>query len=345
MSFKAEITRRSFVKNTTLAGLGLSLIPGFAYAAKALPINGKRIGIIGLDTSHSVAFTKAINTSPTNFNDYLVVAAYPFGTQTIASAADRIPKYTVEVQKHGVKIVDSITELLREVDVVLLETNDGRLHLSQALQVIDAGKPLFIDKPIAADLSSAAKIFRHAKEKKVPVFSSSSLRYMPNVKEVLSGKYGKVKGANTYSPATIEPTHPNLYWYGIHGVETLFTVMGPNCRSVSQVSTEFSDVVTGIWEDGRIGTFTGLRNGISDFGGTCFCEKEIVQLGPFTGYNPLLEEIIKFFTTGIAPVSALETMQILAFMDAAEESSKQQSKLIQLTDIYKKQRLDMRDFS
>ena len=344
MSFKERITRRSFVKNTTLTGLGLSLIPGLAYADISRPKKGKRIGIIGLDTSHSVAFTKAINGKPADFNDYVVVAAYPFGTQTIASAAERIPKYTAEVQKHGVKIVDSITELLRQVDVVLLETNDGRLHLSQALQVIDAGKPLFIDKPIAASMLGAAKIFKHAKEKNVPIFSSSSLRYMPNVKAVLSGKFGQVKGANTYSPASTEPTHPKLYWYGIHGVETLFTVMGPNCKSVSQVSTEFTDVVTGIWEDGRIGTFTGLRNGISDFGGTCFCEKEIVQLGPFTGYNPLLEEIIKFFSTGIAPVSALETMQILAFMDAADESLKLQSKLIDLTDIYKRQRLNIGDF-
>lgn len=344
MSFKARITRRSFVKNTTLTGLGLSLIPGLAYADESRPKKGKRIGVIGLDTSHSVAFTKTINTTPANFNDYVVVAAYPFGTQTIPSAAERIPKYTEEIQKYGVKIVNSITELLRQVDVVLLETNDGRLHLSQALQVIDAGKPLFIDKPIAASMLGAAKIFKHAKEKKVPVFSSSSLRYMPNVQTVLSGKYGKVKGANTYSPANIEPTHPKLYWYGIHGVETLFTVMGPNCKSVSQVSTEFSDVVTGVWDDGRIGTFTGLRNGVSDFGGTCFCEKEVVQLGPFTGYNPLLAEIIKFFSTGIAPVSSLETMQILAFMDAAEESSRQQSKLVSLADIYKRQQIDITQF-
>ncbi len=341
MSFKAHITRRSFVKSTALTGLGLSLIPGLAYADQSLPKKGKRIGIIGLDISHSVAFTKAINTTPANFDDYVVVAAYPFGTRTIPSAAERIPKYTAEVQKYGVKIVDSITELLRLVDVVLLETNDGRMHVSQALQVIDSGKPLFIDKPIAASMLGAAKIFRYAKEKKVPIFSSSSLRYMPNVKAVLSGKFGQVKGANTYSPATIEPTHPKLYWYGIHGVETLFAVMGPNCKSVSQVSTEFTDVVTGIWEDGRIGTFTGLRTGAADFGGTCFCEKEIVQLGPFTGYNPLLEEIIKFFNTGIAPVSALETMQILAFMDAAEESSKQQSKLIDLAHIYKRQQIDV----
>ncbi|WP_017259247.1 Gfo/Idh/MocA family protein [Pedobacter arcticus] len=341
MRFKKYISRRNFLKNTTLTGLGIGLMPSFLYADQMPAIKGKRIGIIGLDTSHSLAFTKAINTNPSDFDNYQVVAAYPFGSQTIKSASERIPKYTEDVQKYAVKIVASITELLRQVDVVLLETNDGRMHLSQALQVINAGKPLFIDKPIAASLLDAAKIFSTAKQKNVPVFSSSSLRYMPGVQRVLSGAFGEVKGVSTYSPATLEVTHPDLYWYGIHGVEMLFSVMGPNCKSVSQVSTEFTDVVTGIWDDGRIGTFTGLRTGKADFGGTCFCEKELVQLGPFTGYNPLLKEVIKFFSTGIAPVSALETMQILAFMDAAEESKQQQAQLISLQSIYKKNGLDI----
>lgn len=339
MSFKEQITRRNFLRNTTLTGLGIGLMPSLIFANESLPIRGKRIGIIGLDTSHSLAFTKAINTNPSNYNDYQVVVAYPFGTQTIASATERIPKYTQGIQQYGVKIADSITELLREVDVVMLETNDGRMHLPQALQVINAGKPLFIDKPIAASMVDAAKIFREAKKKEVPIFSSSSLRYMPNVQKVKLGEFGEVKGASTFSPATLEPTHPDLYWYGIHGVETLFAVMGPNCKSVSQVSTESTDVITGVWADGRVGTFTGYRNGRADFGGTCFCEEEVVQLGPYTGYEPLLKEIIEFFSSGIPPVLPVETMQILAFMDAASESKTQLSKLIDLESIYKTQGL------
>lgn len=337
MIFKNHITRRNFIRSTGITSLGLSVAPSLVWASQPGKETGKRIGIIGLDTSHSVAFTKAINAAPPDFDDYKVVAAYPFGSQTIPSAAERIPKYTDEVQKHGVKIVNSITELLQQVDVVLLETNDGRMHLPQALQVINAGKPLFIDKPIAASLLDAVKIFSVAQQKNVPVFSSSSLRYMPNVRTVVSGKYGKVTGAHTYSPATLEATHPDLYWYGIHGVETLFAVMGPHCKSVSSVATSSADVVTGIWEDGRIGVFSGLRTGKSDFGGTCFCENEVVQLGPYTGYEPLLKEIIQFFKTGIAPVSPTETLQILAFMDAAAESKKQLSKLIDLESIYKTQ--------
>ena len=330
------ITRRSFLRNTSLTGFGISVMPSLLFANMPKPVKGKRIGIIGLDTSHAISFTKAINSNPADFNDYQIVAAYPFGSQTIASAAERIPKYTQQVQEFGVKIVNSITELLRQTDVILLETNDGRMHLSQALQVINAGKPLFIDKPIAASLLDANKIFKAASEKGVPVFSSSSLRYMPNVEKVVEGNYGKVLHANTYSPATMEPTHPDLYWYGIHGVETLFTVMGPRCESLVRVSTDKTDVVTGIWDGDRIGTFTGFRNNRTDFGGTCFCEKGAIELGPYTGYTPLLNKIIEFFSSGVAPVSPVETMQILAFMDAADESKKWGSRRINLKDIYKK---------
>src|SRR5690606_36004553 len=121
--------------------------------------NEKRIGIIGLETSHSVALAKSINQNPEQYRNFKVAAAYPYGTRTIPSATDRIPKYTEEVQQYGVKITKSIKELLKQVDYVLLETNDGRLHLEQAEEVFKASKVLFIDKPLAASYTDAKKIF------------------------------------------------------------------------------------------------------------------------------------------------------------------------------------------
>ena len=118
--------------------------------------------------------------------------------------------------------------------MVLLETNDGRPHLEQALQVLKAGKPMFIDKPVAASLSDAIAIYDAAKNYKVPIFSSSSLRYMESVQDVVKGKIGTVLGADTFSPATLEKSHPDLFWYGIHGVEILFTIMGTGCKQVTR---------------------------------------------------------------------------------------------------------------
>ncbi len=302
--------------------MGITMVTSSAVHGKSLAEPGKRIGMIGLDTSHSIAFTKEFNSpeAGSDLGGYKVVAAYPHGSRDIESSYSRIPKYTEEVKSLGVKIVNSIDELLDQVDVVLLETNDGRLHLEQALPVLKAGKTMFIDKPITASLSDAMIIFEEAKKYNVPVFSSSSLRYLENAQRAAKGGLGKIVGADAFSPCKLEPTHPDIFWYGIHGVEILYTVMGTGCKSVSRVSTDDTDVVVGVWDDDRIGTFRGTRSGKSGYGGTVFGEKGNMPLGAYEGYKPLLVEIVKFFQTNKVPVSSKETMEILAFMEAADES-------------------------
>ncbi len=327
--------RRQFLKMLSVAGAGISL-SGF----NPLQDQGKaqvtrKAGIIGLDTSHAVAFVKALNTQNPNpdFNGYRIVAAYPKGSNDIQSSIDRIPGYTEEVKKFGVQIVNSIEELITLVDVVFLETNDGRLHLKQALPVIKAKKTLFIDKPIAASYKDTKAIFDAAAKYQTPVFSSSSLRYITGMGDVKEGKIGKVLGADTYSPASLEKTHPDLFWYGIHGVETLFAAMGTGCSIVRRVNTNDTDVVVGIWNDGRIGTFRGTRSGKGGYGGTVFGERANTTLGPFKGYDPLLLEIIKFFDTGKPPVTAAETLEIVAFMEAAEKSKQRGGSAVSISEI------------
>jgi predicted dehydrogenase len=324
MSIKNKIKRRNFIKTSAAGIAGLGLLHKTSVFTQNQDTAKRRVGIIGLDTSHATAFTGVLNdpSAGPEFGGYKVVAAYPKGSNDIKSSVDRIPGYIEDVKKLGVEIAGSIDDLLKKTDVILLETNDGRLHLEQALQVMKSGKRMFIDKPAAASLSDVIAIFDAAEHFKVPVFSSSSLRYIPGADEISKGSIGKVLGADTYSPSPIEKTHPDLFWYGVHGVETLFTVMGTGCKSVSGTFTEDSDQVTGLWSDNRIGTFRGIRNGKSDYGGTVFGEKGIVTLGKYNGYNPLLIEITKFFQTGVPPVTSGETIEIFAFMAAAAESKK-----------------------
>jgi len=314
------INRRNFIKTSSFAGAGIA----FGSSALASTEGQKRVGIIGLDTSHSVAFTKALNdpSAGDTFGGYRIVAAYPKGSLDIQSSVERIDGYIKEVQQYGVEIVDSIEALLPKVDVVMLETNDGRRHLEQALPVLKAGKRMFIDKPVAATLSDAIAIFDAARHVQVPVFSASSLRYIKGMDEIKNGAAGKVLGAEAFSPCHLEKTHPDFVWYGIHGVETLFTAMGTGCQTVVRISTENTDVAVGTWNDGRIGSFRGLRGNKSGYGGTIFGEKAIVTLGSYNGYNPLLAEVVKFFQTGIVPVQPEETLEIMAFMEAADISKK-----------------------
>ncbi len=317
-----------------LSWLALGVLMNVALAEEAAPL---RIGVIGLDTSHAPAFANELN-NPEAKDDVAgcrVVAAYPQGSRDIESSTSRVPGYTAEFEKAGIEIVDSLETLIGKVDCVLLESNDGRVHLEQVLPVLKAKKRVFIDKPIAGSLADAIAIFRVAKQEGTPVWSASSLRYSPGAQEIRSGKFGKVLGADTYSPMHIEKTHPDLFWYGIHGVETLFTVMGPDCQSVQRMSAPQADVVLGRWSENRLGTFRGIHRGKADYGGTVFTEKEIRQVGAFGGYRPLVVEIVKFFKSGEVPVSEQETLALYAFMEGADASKAQKGAEIPLAEIMK----------
>lgn len=339
INMKQHFNRRRFIRTASTATVAygfMSKLPT-SYGSTINQSQG-RVGIIGLDTSHSVAFAKALNgiEPAPGFKGYKVVAAYPKGSDDIDSSVKRIPEYTEEVRKLGVGIVGSIEDLLKKVDFVLLETNDGRPHLQQAMQVLKAGKPMFIDKPVAGSLSDVIKVYKTSESLKVPIFSSSSLRYMDSVQDVIKGKIGAVLGADTFSPATIEKTHPDLFWYGIHGVEILFAIMGVGCKQVVRISNSDTDIVVGTWKDGRTGTFRGTRTGTHDYGGTAFGVKGNVSLGPFKGYDNLLLQIIDFFKTGKAPVQPEDTIEIYAFMEAADESKRNGGKPVDLATVMEK---------
>lgn len=296
-----------------------------------------RAGIIGLDTSHVVAFTQTLNNPKAEgvLSRVRVVAAYRGGSSDIPDSRDRIEGFTKTLrEKFGIEIVDSIDELLKKVDVVLLESVDGRPHLEQVKPVFRAKKPVFIDKPVAGSLADAVEIYRLAKEFGTPCFSSSSLRFSPGIRSARTDpKFGGVLGCDVYGPCSLEPHHPDLFWYGIHGVETLFTIMGPGCESVTRVETDNAEFVTGKWKDGRIGTFRGIRKGKSDYGAMVFGKEMIGSSGRYDGYEPLLIEICKFFESGKPPVTAEETLEIYAFMEAADESKRQGGKPVTLASV------------
>ncbi|MCD2422461.1 Gfo/Idh/MocA family oxidoreductase [Niabella pedocola] len=324
-------SRRNFIKTTGLAGMYAAFGSGFTTVFNT-PAAMRRVGIIGLDTSHATEFIKALNSTKqtATYNGYYVSIAYPYGSRTIESSYSRIGQYTKEAKENGVTIAGSIDELLRNCDVVLLETNDGALHLEQATKVFKSGKKVFIDKPAAARLADVISIYKLARQYNTPMFSASSLRFIEKAQQARNHSFGKVLGASTFSPAKIEASHTDLFWYGIHGVELLYTVMGTGCVSVSQTATADTDVVVGTWADGRVGVFRGTRNGKHDYGGIVHAENATVYLDRYDGYVPLLKEIIKFFETGTPPVSAEETLEIYAFMDAAAKSKASQGRNIPL---------------
>ena len=297
-----------------------------------------RIGMIGLDTSHVTAFTETINNPEAKGHvaGAKVIAAVKGGSPDIESSISRVDGYTKTLQeKYGVEIVETVEELCKMVDAVMIEAVDGRPHLEQARKVIAAGKIVYIDKPVAGTLKDAIEIYRLAGEAGIPIFSSSSLRFAKTTQAVRNGSIGKVSYAQTSSPASIDPHHPDLYWYGVHGCESLFTVMGTGCESVVRGKTADGMIeVTGTWKGGRTGIF---REG-KGYSGIARGEEGEAEVGNFDGYQPLVAEVIKFFKTRKPPVSAEETIELFAFMEAADESKRRGGEAVTIAETLEKAR-------
>jgi dienelactone hydrolase len=295
-----------------------------------------RIGLIGLDTSHVVAFARLLNdpSNPHHLPGGRIVGAFRGGSPDVEASWTRLDGFTRELEEnHGVQLYATLGELCRNVDAVMLTSVDGRTHLAQAIPVLEAGLPLYIDKPMAASLRDVIAIFQLAETRRVPLFSSSSLRFGRQTQAVRNGSIGRVWRAETTGPCAVEPTHPELFWYGIHGVESLFAVMGTGCQEVQRGQTQDGRIeVTGRWRGGRTGTFREA----SGYGGMAWGTTGEQAVGANDGYAPLLAEVLQFFQTGVVPVPAEETIELFAFMEASDESRRRDGAVVTIDEILRR---------
>jgi hypothetical protein len=275
-----------------------------------------RLGIVDFDTSHVVEFTRRLHRAGVPEDQWVdgarVVAGYP-GTSKISP--ERIPGYTKELEKLGVKLVDKPTDLLGQIDAVLIESVDGSVHRERAEPFLQAGVPCFVDKPFTCSYADARYL---------PLFSSSSLRYAPElVKFSADRSHGPVLGAFTYGPASEHPRNPGLFHYGIHAVEMLYALMGPGCRHVTAARENGADVVTGHWADGRLASVRGIRAGSAGYGVTAFTQKGVtaITVGTRDIYRELLRQIVTMFQTGKSPLDVAVTVELVGFIEAATRSA------------------------
>jgi predicted dehydrogenase len=324
-----------------IASVGLLLAAAAAAAGAEGPAAAIRVGMVGLD-AHAVPFAELLADpkTPAEARAMKIVAAVPAFSADIPFSADNIGSNVNRMRALGVEIAPSIEAMLPKVDAVMLLSIDGRPHWDQARLVLPAKKPVFIDKPVAASLVDTIRIYDLAAKTGTPCFSNSSLRYSRGTFGMRNDpRVGRVLGCDAYgSNAPLHPSHPELFYYGIHGSELLFAVMGPGCKTVARVRTPTADLAAGVWADGRLGTLRGILQGRTEFGATVFGDKGIAPAGKFEGYEPLLIEIARFFRTGKAPVSVDETLEIYAFMEAADQSKREGGAPVSLASVLEKAR-------
>ena len=298
-----------------------------------------RVGIIGLDTSHVLRFTEAMNVKRLPCVEGLrVTTAYQWGSRDIVSATNRYPQYIAEMGKMGVRVVPTIEALIEDVDCICLETNDGREHLWQAEKVFRSGKPCFIDKPLAHNLKDALAIHELGRRLGAKYFSSSCLRYGKVVQAARNGDYGRIRAVSISSPAPeeVQGTHNAYAWYGIHGFEPYVAVMGIGAEKVSCFRTPTDDAVNVAYPDGRLGQLRLFRDRPFYTGYVLPDDrsKPAVMTDGNPGYEPLLAEIAKFFKTGVVPFPPEETLEVAALMEASEMSAARGGVPVTLAEAY-----------
>ncbi len=334
--------RRTTLAFLAIVALTLSFAASFLRPHRAMGEGHRRgvirIGMVGLDTSHVIAFTRLINQAPADspLGRARVVAGYPGGSDDFPPSFQRVERFTNQLREMGLEIVDSIAELLPRVDAVMLESVDGNQHLEQCRELFGKGKPIFIDKPLAANLKDAVEIYRLGRATSTPWFSASSSRFSPGYPDLRRDqRIGKINGVTTYSASHHAPKHRRLFFYGVHGVDLLFALMGRGVLEVQARETERYQVVTGIWSGGRVGIYRGIRPtaGRAGLGALVFGERATVYHGRGYDYRPLVEQIVRFFETGKPPVSPEECVEVMAFLEAAERSIEQDGRPVKIQDL------------
>lgn len=297
-----------------------------------------RLGLVDFDSSHSIEYTRRFNHCGVDADqnvDGARVTLACVGESTISP--ERVPGFVKQVEACGVDFVDSPEQMLGQIDAVMVLSICGDDHLRRARCFLEAGVPTYVDKPFAGNYRDATTLVELSRRHNAPMMTSSSLRYSEEFSSFLKRlpALGKTNGAVTWGPAKRHPGNPGLLHYAIHAVEALYTILGPGCEEVATIWSEESEVVTGRWFDGRLGSVRGLRTGSTAYGATVFCDGGIVS-APICArfaYRNLCRAMLETFTTGKPSVPHETSLEIMRFAFAALESEHQGGRPIRLESI------------
>ena len=287
-----------------------------------------RIGMIGLDTSHVGAFAKLLMdpSSPHYVGGGRVTAAYPGGSSDFDLSINRVEGFTNTLRdEFDVSIVDSPEAVAEQADLVFILSVDGRVHRSLFDRVAPYGRPTFIDKPFAVTTEDARAILDTAQSASIPVMSCSSLRYAdPLVEALRDDSAGSIVSVDVWGPLNFVDTQPGYFWYGVHGFEMMVAAMGVGCENVNVSQFDQGEVASMQWNDGRVATYRGLKQGAGTFGAVIHREKgaqyvDIAQAKrPY--YAGLIEAILRSLPEGRSDIEGGEMFEVVRAIEMANKA-------------------------
>ena len=294
--------------------------------------NERKIGIIGLDTSHTVAFTKLLQgdvPAEQKVTGMRVVNAMRFPSPFQAEEGQN--ERQAQLEAMGVAMKGAVAELADGMDALFLEINDPALHLEFFEQVAGLGLPIFLDKPLAANLAEGKKIVEIAEAKGTSMWSASSLRFIRKLVAAKQEVTDTPKFCNVFGALGKAAAGSDIVWYGVHVTEMLVACMGVGAESVA-AREDANGVVAVV-------SYPGERRAVAEYNRGCYTYGGRIQAGSALAYFDnrgdvlyynLLLKIKEFLDTGVAPVPMAETLEIQAIMDAVESSLAAQGAAVRL---------------
>ena len=281
-----------------------------------------RIGIIGLDSSHTIEFTRRFQAPdcPPDQRVAGVTVTRCMRFETPFQDRAGLDNRQQELEGWGVEVTEDFDTAVAGADAVMIEINDPNLHLEYVRRCAGLGVPLFLDKPLAQDLAAGLEIARIAAEHDLRVCSASSLRFAAGLQDACAALPAP-RHVTTFGPINRAAAGSSIVWYGVHAVEMLVRAIG---RGASMVSTHRWDedaVLVVEYADGRTGVVELCVGG--GYGGVLRSGHDVV---PYTVdhagiYPALLNELVPFLAGGASPVPLEDAVEVIAILDAAERSS------------------------
>lgn len=307
-----------------------------------------KLGIVGLDASHAVDFTELLHNRehPYSVAGAAIVAAYPGGSDDFELSRSRVGEFTERMSaRYGAAIAGTPEEAAEAAHGVLLLSADGRIRVEQFERIVRFGKPIYINKPFALSSLDAREMAALAAREGVPWMSCSALRYAEAFRQALADARGEgdnaaISGIDVYGPLQFEATQAGWFWYGVHLAEMLYTALGRGCAQVTAFRGGGDEIVVGEWEDGRIGTIRGrLPESGGGYGAWIHGRGGAIAVDalshPKPMYTGLLQAVLTMCREGAAPIDPEETLEIVAFLEAVNQS-RSTGKAVRLqTEAYK----------
>lgn len=291
------------------------------------------IGMIGADSTHTESYAKLVN----------LPAAPLYGRAKVVKlwGEDADQARTKAEQYQIPEVVSTPEAAITGVDLVMICNRYGDDHTAPARLALAAGVPTFVDKPFANDFTDVRALVQLAADKQVPLMSCSAVRYAVEVNTLQTRlpDFGQLTCAVTSGPAAGDFPNPRArhpFFYGIHPVELLHTLLGPGAEAVTTRRTPRCDVGLVHYPDGRQGVINLLQKSPSLYHGAVYGERDWAEINIRNWddfYVETLSRIITMAETGAPPYPIAWAVEVMAILTALLRSAEQGGETVTLASL------------